>query len=222
MIFMPARHDHHRVQTGDGYAAYVGGQVVGADRRDDRRAGLVVGRPRPRHRAARADRRLRRRHGARGADASPSGRHPSMNLTVLVDFENDSVAHRARRRACARAAALGRPAGHLRVARRPRRCRGDGRLRAHRASIRGSCTRCATRSTRPASPTCGSSSRGGFDAAKIREFEATGVPVDAYGVGSSLIRGSNDFTADIVVADGEPCGEGRPAPTGRLRLERVD
>ena len=27
---MPARHDHHRVQTGDGYAAYVAGQIVGA------------------------------------------------------------------------------------------------------------------------------------------------------------------------------------------------
>src|SRR2546430_3803129 len=30
IIFMPARHDHHRVQTGDGYAAYLAGQVVGA------------------------------------------------------------------------------------------------------------------------------------------------------------------------------------------------
>ena len=30
------------------------------------------------------------------------------------------------------------------------------------------------------------------------------MPVDAYGVGSSLIRGSNDFTADIVVTDGRP------------------
>src|SRR5205823_6475666 len=30
IIFMPARHDHHRVQTGDGYAAYVAGRVVGA------------------------------------------------------------------------------------------------------------------------------------------------------------------------------------------------
>src|SRR5260370_33825308 len=31
IIFMPARHDHRRVQTGDGYAAYVAGQVVGAE-----------------------------------------------------------------------------------------------------------------------------------------------------------------------------------------------
>ena len=29
IIFMPARHDHHRVQTGDGYVAYVAGQITG-------------------------------------------------------------------------------------------------------------------------------------------------------------------------------------------------
>ena len=45
---------------------------------------------------------------------------------------------------------------------------------------------------------------GGFSVEKIEEFERRGVPVDAYGVGSSLIRGENDFTADIVVADGRP------------------
>ena len=43
---------------------------------------------------------------------------------------------------------------------------------------------------------------GGFDEARIRAFEEDGVPVDAYGVGSSLLRGANDFTADVVVVDG--------------------
>ena len=75
IIFMPARHDHHRVQTGDGYAAYVAGAMIGAaDRRHLGRAGLVVGRPRRRHRAARADRVVRRQHGARPRRSSPSGR----------------------------------------------------------------------------------------------------------------------------------------------------
>ena len=33
------------------------------------------------------------------------------------------------------------------------------------------------------------------------------MPADAYGVGSSLIRGENDFTADVVVADGKPAAK---------------
>ena len=76
IIFMPARHDHHRVQTGDGYAAYVAGQVVGTrDRRHLGSAGLLVGRPRPRDRPARADRLVRRKHGA-GRDAVRRARGP--------------------------------------------------------------------------------------------------------------------------------------------------
>jgi nicotinate phosphoribosyltransferase len=62
---------------------------------------------------------------------------------------------------------------------------------------------------------------GGFTADRIREFERAGVPVDSYGVGSSLLRGSNDFTADVVLVEGRPCAkvgrEHRPNP----RLERV-
>ena len=63
---------------------------------------------------------------------------------------------------------------------------------------------------------------GGFDAGRIRHFEAEDAPVDAYGVGSSLLRGHNDFTADVVLLDGQPAakvGRGhRPNP----RLEPVD
>jgi len=39
---------------------------------------------------------------------------------------------------------------------------------------------------------------GGFTANKVRAFESGSVPVDVYAVGSSIIQGSNDFTADIV------------------------
>ena len=61
---------------------------------------------------------------------------------------------------------------------------------------------------------------GGFTAAKIRAFEEDGVPVDAYGIGSSLIRGSNDFTADIVLTDGRPSAKvgRRYKPNPRLEL----
>ena len=50
IIFMPARHDHHRMQTGDGYAAYVAG-------------------PDHRRRDRRHDRTSRRRGGAAAASA---------------------------------------------------------------------------------------------------------------------------------------------------------
>jgi len=45
---------------------------------------------------------------------------------------------------------------------------------------------------------------GGFGAEKIQRFEDLEVPVDAYGVGSSLVRGSYDYTADVVNVDGHP------------------
>jgi nicotinate phosphoribosyltransferase len=48
---------------------------------------------------------------------------------------------------------------------------------------------------------------GGFTVEKIRAFEERGVPVDAYGVGSSLIRGPNDFTADVVMTTERPSGK---------------
>ena len=60
-----------------------------------------------------------------------------------------------------------------------------------------------------------------IDAAKIRRFEELGAPVDAYGVGSSLLRGDNDFTADIVMVDGKPCAKVGRSYRPNPRLERV-
>ncbi len=45
---------------------------------------------------------------------------------------------------------------------------------------------------------------GGFNQEKIALFEKRQVPVDAYGVGSSLLKGNYDFTADIVLVDNQP------------------
>ena len=62
---------------------------------------------------------------------------------------------------------------------------------------------------------------GGFTVEKIEEFERGGVPVDAYGVGSSLIRGQNDFTADVVMTDGRPSAKvGRRLPAERSARAR--
>jgi nicotinate phosphoribosyltransferase len=63
---------------------------------------------------------------------------------------------------------------------------------------------------------------GGFDAARIAEFERLGVPTDAYGVGSSLIRGANDYTADVVCVEGQPRAKVGRAMRDASRLSSVD
>ena len=45
---------------------------------------------------------------------------------------------------------------------------------------------------------------GGFDVNKILQFEKDRVSVDAYGVGSALMRGNFDFTADVVKLNDQP------------------
>ena len=55
---------------------------------------------------------------------------------------------------------------------------------------------------------------GGFDEEKIELFEKLQVPVDAYGVGSKLLREKVDITADIVEVNGKPC-----AKVGRYKIE---
>jgi len=62
---------------------------------------------------------------------------------------------------------------------------------------------------------------GGFTVDKIRAFELAGVPVDVYGVGSSLLRGSFDFTADIVRMDGKPVAKVGRRERPNPRLEPV-
>jgi nicotinate phosphoribosyltransferase len=63
---------------------------------------------------------------------------------------------------------------------------------------------------------------GGFTVEKILEFEEHGVPVDAYGVGSSVIRGANDYTADVVMTDGQPSGKFGRQLRDNPRLELVE
>jgi nicotinate phosphoribosyltransferase len=220
VIFMAARHDHHRVQTGDGYAAYVAGQIVGApigvttDEQASWWGGTGVGTvPHALIAAYGGD-----TVAAAGkfADWAPD----DMNVTVLVDFDNDSVTT-----ALDVAHALGPRLWGVRldtseslVDRSLWDELGDfgptGVNPRLVQNVRDALDREGFESVRIVVS-------GGFTVEKIREFEEEGVPVDAYGIGSSLIRGSNDFTADIVMTDGKPTakvGRGlRPNP----RLELV-
>lgn len=48
---------------------------------------------------------------------------------------------------------------------------------------------------------------GGFGVERISLFEKLGVPVDLYGVGSTLLKKKIDITADIVEVDGKACAK---------------
>ena len=148
-----------------------------------------------------------------------------MNVTVLVDFENDSV-----RTALEVADALGERLWGVRLDTSELMVDRSlwtehGRLQADRREPRSSSGWCATRSTRRATSTCTSSSPAASTPRRSRAFERDGAPVDAYGVGSSLVQGANDFTADVVRLDGERLRQGRqalqaqsPAREGRVGL----
>src|SRR3989475_8368249 len=91
IIFMPARHDHHRIQTGDGYAAHVAGQIVGAEVgvTTDEQASWWGGKG-----AGTVPHALISAYGGNtvlAATKFADWAAPDMNVTVLVDFENDSV-----------------------------------------------------------------------------------------------------------------------------------
>jgi len=219
IIFMPARHDHHRVQTGDGYAAYVAGQVVGAPIgvTTDEQASWWGGRglgtvPHALISAYGGDTVLAATKFAEWASED-------FNIVVLVDFENDSV-----RTALDVARALGPRLYGVRldtseslVDRSLWSQMGDFKPTGVNARLVWNVRNALDREGFEAVRIVAS---GGFTPEKIAEFESEGVPVDSYGVGSSLIRGSNDFTGDVVVTDGQPAAKvGRSyRPNPRLEL----
>ncbi len=219
IIFMPARHDHHRVQTGDGYAAYVAGAMIGAEIgvTSDAQASWWGGRgvgtvPHALIAAYGGNTVLAATKFAEWADED-------MNIVVLVDFENDSV-----NTALEVARALGPRLWGVRLDTSGQL--GDRSLWGEMGDFdpRGVNERLVGK-VRDALDADGFERvkivvSGGFTVDKIQDFERKGVPVDAYGIGSSLIRGQNDFTADIVMTDGRPSAKvgRRFRPNPRLEL----
>ena len=63
---------------------------------------------------------------------------------------------------------------------------------------------------------------GGFGVDKIDQFERLNVPVDLYGVGSTLFGEKIDVTADIVMVDGKTCAKVGRGPGDWSRLLPVD
>jgi nicotinate phosphoribosyltransferase len=215
ILFFPARHDHWLVQTGDGWGAHVAGAIgVSTDAQASWWGGRGVGTV-PHGLIAAFD-----GDSVAAARAWADRYAGEMNVTVLVDFENDSV-----RTALEVADALGERLWGVRL--------DTSELMVDRAlwTDMGSfpptgVNPVLVRRVRDALDAAGHRhvhivASGGFDAEKIKAFESEGAPVDAYGVGSSLVQGANDFTADVVRVKGRDCAKAgrrfRPNP----RLERV-
>jgi nicotinate phosphoribosyltransferase len=201
ILFFPARHDHWLVQTGDGWAAHVAGAIgVSTDAQASWWGGRGIGTV---------------PHGliaAYGGDTVVAARKfadrfaHEMNVTVLVDFRNDSVTT-----ALEVAAALGDDLWGVRLDTSDkladealRRLHGDDAPKGVAPEL--------VRLVREQLDANGFErvrivASGGFTVDRITAFEDSDVPVDAYGVGSSLLRGANDFTADVVMVDGRPGGK---------------
>src|SRR3954466_1106333 len=211
ILFFPARHDHWLVQTGDGWAAHVAGAIgVSTDAQASWWGGRGVGTVPHGLIAAyggdtvRASRKFADRYG------------DEMNVTVLVDFVNDSVGT-----TLAVADALGDRLWGVRL---------DTSEAIVDKALEGTDLRGVqpelVEKVREALDAAGHQRvrivvSGGFTVDKITAFEERGVPVDAYGVGSSLLRGHNDFTADVVEVDGRPCAKAGRETWPNPRLEIV-
>jgi len=215
IFYFPARHDHWLVQTGDGWSAHVAGAIgVSTDAQASWWGGRGIGTV---------------PHGliaAYGGDTVKAAAkfaerfHSNMNITVLVDFDNDSVTT-----ALAVAEALGPTLWGVRLDTSEQLV--DRSLFDDMGGFppTGVNPRLVEK-VRGALDGAGFTevkivASGGFTADRIRAFEAGGVAVDAYGVGSSLIRGQNDFTADVVLLDGQPCAKVGRAYAPNPRLARV-
>jgi nicotinate phosphoribosyltransferase len=216
VMFFPARHDHWLVQTGDGYAAHVAGAIgVSTDAQASWWGSEGVGTvPHALIAAFGGDTVLATR---KFAEHIPE----SVRVVTLVDFENDCVGTSL---ACARA--LGRRLYGVRL--------DTSETLVDRSivpemgtfkptgvnpqlvwNVRRALDRDGFRHVKIVVS-------GGFTAEKIRQFEEQGVPVDAYGVGSSLYQGRFDFTADVVLVDGKPVAKVGRKYNANPRLERVE
>jgi len=215
IFYFPARHDHWLVQTGDGWSAHVAGAIgVSTDAQASWWGGRGIGTV-PHGLIAAYD-----GDTVAAAEKFADHFHGEMNITVLVDFENDSV-----RTALDVANALGPRLWGVRLDTSEQLV--DRSLLDEMGGFTptGVNPRLVEK-VREALDLAGHQNvrivaSGGFTAQRIQEFEAAGVPVDAYGVGSSLIRGENDFTADVVLVEGRPVAKVGRTYSPNPRLERV-
>jgi nicotinate phosphoribosyltransferase len=215
VLFFADRFDHWATQGGDGYAAFVGGaQGVATDAQaawwGERGLGTI---PHALIATFGGD--------TVAAVAAFARQFPGVPLIALVDFDNDSVATSL---ACARA--FGERLWGVRLDTSGTMV--DRALWSEMGEFAPTgVNRRLVEKVRQALDDEGFSHvrvivSGGFTAERIAAFEATEVPVDSYAVGSSLLKGSADYTADVVLREGRPCAKVGRVHRTSTRLEPVD
>jgi nicotinate phosphoribosyltransferase len=215
VMFFPARHDHWLVQTGDGYAAHIAGAIgVSTDAQASWWGSEGIGTvPHAMIAAYGGDTVLA---SQKFAQYMPDG----VRLITLVDFENDCVATslRVARALGSRLYGVRLDTSETMVDRSIIPDMGHFKPTGVNPQLVWNVRRALDAEGFQGVRIVVS---GGFSASKIRQFEAEGVPVDMYGVGSWLFQGRFDFTADVVMVNGRPVSKAgrryRPNP----RLERV-
>jgi nicotinate phosphoribosyltransferase len=215
VMFFPARHDHWLVQTGDGYAAHIAGAIgVSTDAQASWWGSSGIGTvPHALIAAYGGDTVRATRKFAEFSD-------PDVRLITLVDFENDCVAT-----ALAVARDLGDRLYGVRLDTSEMLVDRSVLPMMGRFKPTG-VTPQLVHNVRDALDREGFGHvkivvSGGFTVEKIELFESEGVPVDGYGVGSSLFGGRFDFTADVVRVNGAPCAKVGREFLPNPRLERV-
>ena len=212
VLFFPARFDHYRVQTTDGYAAFISGALgVSTDAQGlwwgEKGLGTVP-------------------HGliaayggdtVKAAEAFDKYMPNDIQRIVLVDFSNECIDTSIKV-----AEALGKRLWGVRFDTaedvRDKAVKGRGK------DSYGVCPELVFKARKELDK------RGfkyvkiiissGFNEDKIKRFINLGVPCDAGGVGSALFREKIDFTADVVKVKGKPLSKiGRKyRPNKKLKL----
>jgi nicotinate phosphoribosyltransferase len=215
VMFFPARHDHWLVQTGDGYAAHIAGAIgVSTDAQASWWGSEGIGTvPHALIAAYGGDTVVASRKFAEHSD-------PAIRLITLVDFDNDCVGT-----SVAVARALGDRLYGVRIDTAETLV--DTSVVPQMGTFKPTGVNPQlVRNVRRGLDAAGFQHvkivvSGGFTVEKILLFEQQGVPVDAYGVGSSLFQGRFDFTADVVMMEGKPCAKVGRSYRPNPRLERV-
>lgn len=218
IIFMGDRHDHYTQQAGDGYAAFIGGSTAQATHAMNEWWGKEGMGTMP-HAM------IQMFHGdVVAASQAYKELYPNDELVTLVDYNNDVITDSLKA-----AQAFGKELKGVRL--------DTSRTLVDKYFLRNQHLM-GTFDPRGVNPELVFALRralddegfshvnivvsGGFDEKRILNFEKLGVPVDLYGVGTSLLSINIGFTGDNVLLNGTPeAKQGRkfrPNP----RLEHVE